>query len=106
MKKFGKSIIWTAAAIIFVLFPITAGGKQQKVNIVATIAQIGQPLSVIAADRANIETLISEGVDPHLYRLTRWDVSRLNQADMIVYNGLNLEAQMVDMLRRFSAQNL
>ena len=104
MKKFGKSISWTAAALIFVLFPVTAGGKQQKVNIVATIAQIGQPLSVIAADRANIETLISEGVDPHLYRLTRWDVSRLNQADMIVYNGLNLEAQMVDMLRRFSAQ--
>ena len=46
-------------------------------------AQIGEPLSVIAKDRANVMTLIGEGVDPHLYRLTR-DAVRLNRADLVL----------------------
>ena len=72
-------------------------------TVVATIAQIGEPLSVIAKDRANVMTLMGEGVDPHLYRLTRSDVARLNRADLILYNGLHLEAQMLSMMERFAA---
>lgn len=72
--------------------------------VVATIAQIGQPLTVIAAGRADIVTLMGEGVDPHLYRLTRADVAKLTRADLILYNGLHLEAQMIGMMRRFGAQ--
>lgn len=75
-----------------------------KIRVVATIAQIGEPLSAIAGDRAEIATLMGEGVDPHLYRLTRSDVAKLTRADLIVYNGLHLEAQMTDMMARFAAR--
>lgn len=75
---------------------------QARKNVVATIAQIGQPLSVIAAGKVDIVTLMGEGVDPHLYRLTRSDVAKINRADLILYNGLHLEAQMLDMLNRYS----
>jgi manganese/zinc/iron transport system substrate-binding protein len=34
------------------------------------------------------------GVDPHLYKATPGDLSRLDQADLIVYNGLHLEGKM------------
>lgn len=73
-------------------------------TVVATIAQIGEPLTVIAAGRADIVTLLGEGVDPHLYRLTRSDVAKLTRADLILYNGLHLEAQMIDMMNRFAAR--
>ena len=73
-------------------------------TVVATIAQIGEPLSVIAKDRANVMTLMGEGVDPHLYRLTRSDVARLNRADLVLYNGLHLEAQLLNMMDRFAAE--
>ena len=71
-------------------------------NVVATIAQIGEPLTTIAAGKANIIMLMGEGVDPHLYRLTRSDVAKLNRADLILYNGLHLEAQMLGMMERFA----
>ena len=71
-------------------------------TVVATIAQIGEPLTVIADGRVKILTLMGEGIDPHLYRLTRSDVAKLARADLIVYNGLHLEAQMIDMMNRFA----
>ena len=92
------------AVLVIAVATLTAGTAFAQKTVVATIAQIGEPLSVIAGDRARVETLMGEGVDPHLYRLTRSDVARLNRADLILFNGLHLEAQMLDMLTRFAAR--
>lgn len=102
-------IRWTGAcAVIVLLAALTAlpapAQAQARKNIVTTIAQIGQPLAEITAGRADIVTLMGDGVDPHLYRLTRSDVAKINRADIIFYNGLHLEAQMLDMLDRFAAR--
>jgi manganese/zinc/iron transport system substrate-binding protein len=42
------------------------------------------------------------GVDPHLYKASEGDVLRLQEADIIFYNGLHLEAQMGDVLERLN----
>lgn len=95
-----KSPLVVALAIIGVA--LAALPAQARKSVVATIAQIGQPLTVIAAGKVDIVTLMGEGVDPHLYRLTRSDVAKISRADLILYNGLHLEAQMLDMLDRYS----
>jgi manganese/zinc/iron transport system substrate-binding protein len=45
-----------------------------------------------------VEGIIGEGIDPHLYKPTRGDVIKLNQADVVFYNGLLLEGRMTDVL--------
>jgi manganese/zinc/iron transport system substrate-binding protein len=98
-------IRWTIACAAMVLFAAMAAlPAHARKNVVTTIAQIGQPLSEITAGRADIVTLMGNGVDPHLYRLTRSDVAKINRADIVFYNGLHLEAQMIDMLARFAAR--
>ena len=90
---------------VLAALPAPAGAKTETCkNVIATIAQIGQPLAEIAGGKADVITLIGDGVDPHLYRLTRSDVAKINRADIVFYNGLHLEAQMIDMLRRFAAR--
>jgi len=54
----------------------------------------------VAADKATVNGLIGEGVDPHLYKPTRGDVVALNGADVVFYNGLMLEGKMADVLVR------
>jgi len=79
--------------------PFGLGARASEgLQILCTIAQIGQPLQRIAGEHARVDWLLGEGVDPHSYRLTRRDVARLTGADMIFYNGLYLEAQMVEMM--------
>ena len=88
-------VFTTLLSTLIIILPASA----QK-TVVATISQIGEPLSVITKGRVVLQTLMGEGVDPHLYRLTRSDVAKLVRADLIIYNGLQLEAQMLGMMRR------
>lgn len=70
-----------------------------KINIVTTIAQIGEPISVIGGDHVNVTSLMGPGVDPHLYNATQGDIATLNDADIIFYNGLNLEGNMNEIFK-------
>jgi manganese/zinc/iron transport system substrate-binding protein len=44
------------------------------------------------------------GVDPHLYKATKGDLDLLDEADMIFYNGLNLEAKMTHILEKMGSE--
>ncbi len=67
---------------------------------VATVGMIADVVASVAGERGAVQTLIGEGVDPHLYKPTRGDVVALNEADVVFYNGLMLEGKMADVLVR------
>lgn len=71
-----------------------------NLNVVATTGQIHDSLHNIAGDIVNLTGLLGPGVDPHLYVPTEGDVAVFGEADVIVYNGLHLEAQMVRVLEQ------
>jgi manganese/zinc/iron transport system substrate-binding protein len=79
----------------------TAATPYTVVTTTAMIADIVR--NVTATDpqpRAHVESLMGPGVDPHLYRPTRSDINKLLKADVVFYNGLNLEGKMGDTLVR------
>lgn len=71
-----------------------------RLNIVATTSMIGDTAQEIGGDAVKVETLMGPGVDPHLYKASEGDRSRLEKADLILYNGLHLEASMGQVLER------
>lgn len=74
----------------------TRPSHDKPFNAVATTAMIADIISNVAGDQAQIKTLMGPGIDPHLYRPTRDDVAALLNADVVFYNGLNLEGKMSD----------
>ncbi|MEC7352004.1 MAG: zinc ABC transporter substrate-binding protein, partial [Planctomycetota bacterium] len=58
------------------------------VTVVATNGIIADLARRIGGDRVEVISLIGEGVDPHLYKPNRDDVSTMMGADLILYNGL------------------
>ncbi len=73
-----------------------------KINIVATTGMIYDAVNNIAQDRVEIQALMGPGVDPHLYKATHGDLSKLNNADIIFYNGLYLEGKMGEVFKKLS----
>jgi len=73
----------------------SSGEDGGKLRIVTTIAQIAEPISVIGGERVQVESLMGPGVDPHLYTATQGDINKLDSGDVILYNGLHLEANML-----------
>jgi manganese/zinc/iron transport system substrate-binding protein len=58
----------------------------------------------IGADLIEIEGLMGPGVDPHLYKASEGDVSKLFNADVIFYNGLHLEGKLVAVFEKMDTQ--
>ncbi len=75
-----------------------------QLNIVATIGMIADIAQTVGGDHVKMTGLMGPGIDPHLYKATAGDVSRLSGADVIFYNGLHLEAKMAEVLQRMSGQ--
>lgn len=75
----------------------------QPYTVVCTIGMITDIVRNVAKEHAQVERIINEGVDPHLYKPTRGDVVKLKDADVVFYNGLLLEGKMTDVLVRIAS---
>jgi manganese/zinc/iron transport system substrate-binding protein len=73
-----------------------------KPTVVATTSMLADLVQTIAGDRVELHGLMGPGVDPHLYKATAADVAQLQQANLIIYNGLMLEGQMTELLGRLA----
>ena len=78
--------------------------KGRPLQVVATTGMIADVAAKIGGDKIVVTSLMGSGVDPHLYKASAGDVERLSQADLILYNGLHLEAGMGGVLERLADQ--
>ncbi|TKR56300.1 manganese transporter [Allopusillimonas ginsengisoli] len=75
-----------------------AGASSPALQVVATTGMLADAIREVGGTRVQVSALMGPGVDPHLYRQTHSDVTRLARADLVVYHGLNLEAQLLPLL--------
>jgi len=73
-----------------------------KMYVVATTTMVHDLVKNIGGDRIKSDGLMGPGVDPHLYRASESDVSKLSNADVIFYNGLHLEGKLVDVFEKMN----
>ena len=75
-----------------------SGVADDRLKVVATIGMISDVAAQIGGERVVVQGLMGPGVDPHLYKARAGDVRRLDGAELILYNGLHLEAAMGEVL--------
>ena len=75
-----------------------------KLNVVVTTTMLTDLVKNIGGDLINLQELMGAGVDPHLYKASEGDVSKLFNADVIFYNGLHLEGKLVSIFEKMEAQ--
>ncbi len=66
----------------------------KKLNVVATISMITDIVKHVGGDRIDVTGIIGEGIDPHLFKPSARDTKLFMDADIIFYNGLNLEVRI------------
>ncbi|WP_290698600.1 zinc ABC transporter substrate-binding protein [Lacinutrix sp.] len=92
-------------AITVLLFNCKNDTKQNngKLNVVTTTSMITDLVKNIGGDHINIQGLMGSGVDPHLYKASEGDVTKLVNADVIFYNGLHLEGKLVEVFEKMGS---
>ncbi|MFV0254951.1 MAG: metal ABC transporter solute-binding protein, Zn/Mn family [Erysipelotrichaceae bacterium] len=90
--------------ILILLFALLSGCANTsftdngKINVVATTTMVADLVSEIGADYINLIGLMEIGVDPHLYQAKASDAETLYNANVVVYNGVHLEAKLAEVL--------
>jgi manganese/zinc/iron transport system substrate-binding protein len=89
-----RFLLSLAAAAAFAV-PAVA---QERLTVVATTGMIADAARQVGGDLVDVTALMGPGVDPHAYRQTRSDIVATARADLVLWNGLYLEAQLEQFL--------
>lgn len=104
-REFTRAVLSTAIAAAAAQAPFAAGGAAAKaglLEVVATTGMIADTARQIGGESVRVRALMGPGVDPHAYRQTRSDVVALSRADMVLWHGLYLEAQLEELMLKLA----
>jgi manganese/iron transport system substrate-binding protein len=76
----------------------TQGGGTATVKVVVSLDLFADFVRQVGGDRVNVSSLIPAGADPHTYEPTPSRVANLANADLVIVNGLGLEAALQDVI--------
>ena len=92
---------------LFVIFLVACKAPTKssgKLKVVVTTTMLTDLVKNIGGDLIDLQGLMGAGVDPHLYKASEGDVSKLFNADVIFYNGLHLEGKLVAVFEKMETQ--
>lgn len=92
---FARTIL---ALVLLGLSPLAAAA----LKITATTGMIADMAQNIGDGHVEVTALMGPGIDPHLYKATAGDLRRLQEADLILHNGLHLEGKMAEVLEKLA----
>lgn len=97
------------ALVLVILLVVSCGKKAKnkngKLKVVTTTTMITDLVKNIGGDKLEVKGLMGAGVDPHLYKASEGDVSKLFNADVVIYNGLHLEGKLEEVFEKMQYQN-
>lgn len=87
---------------------VSCGDKKEEeaiLKVVTTTTMITDLVENIGGDLIEVNGLMGSGIDPHLYKASQGDFRKLDNADVIFYNGLHLEGKLVEIFEKMNEQN-
>ncbi|MEQ8390881.1 MAG: zinc ABC transporter substrate-binding protein [Thalassospira sp.] len=93
-SNIARAFALSVTLLVPALFSNAGVAQAKPLNVVATTSMIADAARQVAGDRADVTALMGPGVDPHSYRQTRSDIAAMARADLVLWHGLYLEAQL------------
>ena len=89
-----RSVLLCAAALLAAAFVAPSGSalaQDRKLRVVTTFTVIQDIAQNVAGEAAIVESITKPGAEIHDYQPTPLDVVKAQSADLVLWNGLNLE---------------
>jgi len=106
-----KTISISIVTIVFFISLTTSYAQENstqginKLNIVSSVAPITNIVQNIGGEKINLIGLVPEGVNSHTFDLVPSDAIKINNADLIIIDGLNLETELEKIANNAIAKN-
>jgi manganese/zinc/iron transport system substrate-binding protein len=84
--------------IILLLMACSRASDDPRPVVLVTNNILADAVRQVAGPDLRVEALMGAGTDPHLYKARFSDIRRIEEADIIFYNGLHLEGKLAEIL--------
>lgn len=103
-----KKIILAVLLTMFVLTGCTPliSERSEKIHVVASTTMLADLVKNIGQDYVEVVMLLGPEVDPHLALPTASDMAAIENADIVFFNGLDLETQFSQVKQAFSNKTI
>lgn len=106
MRKFKKLVALTAITLITINWVLGCqpqssdrdGGETGKPKVVSTSTIIEDLTKRVGGDKIESQGILEPGADPHVYEPVPTDSAKFEEADLIFYNGYNLEPGLIKLM--------
>ena len=91
--------------VLFVLLsgwlPVFAAAAP-VIKVTTTTSMVTDLVKSVGGERVEVSGLMGAGVDPHLYKASASDITKLQRAEVIFYSGLLLEGKLQDVFAKMA----
>ncbi len=104
MKSTFRTAVWTAATVILSSSLLAGCGGSQiqltegKINVVTSFYPLYDFTQKIGGGQVHVVNAVPSGVEPHDWTPKSKDISRINQADLFIYQGAGFEGWVDELL--------
>ena len=74
----------------------------RPIRVVCTTGMVADLVRHVGGEQVEVDQLMGPGVDPHVYKPSTGDISRLERADCVIYSGLHLEGKLADIFAQMA----
>ena len=89
----------TFLMVIAMANPSWADSSGAKVNVVASFSILGDMVTEVAGDKANVTTIVGPDADAHLYQPNTGDAVAVTEADLVIVNGMGFETWSAELIK-------
>ncbi|WP_228930988.1 metal ABC transporter substrate-binding protein [Roseibium aggregatum] len=86
-----KKLLLTVSLAAFAAGPVNGASAQDKMKVVTTFTVLADIAQNVAGETADVVSITKPGAEIHGYEPTPQDIVRASDADLILWNGMNLE---------------
>ena len=98
MRMIPKSLALGAGIIALMAACSAKPAETARPNIVVTYSVLGSVVSDLVGDSATVTVLIPDGQDPHEFQPSARDIETINNASIVISNGLDFEEGLLEVL--------
>jgi zinc transport system substrate-binding protein len=80
--------------------------NSDKIEVAVSFNPMKEFAEAIGKDKINVKMIVAEGTEPHDFEPSPKDIQNINQAKVFVYNGLEFEHWVEDILKSLNNKNL
>ncbi|GAB2204963.1 MULTISPECIES: metal ABC transporter substrate-binding protein [Stappiaceae] len=86
-----KKLLLTVSLAALAAGPVNGASAQDKMKVVTTFTVLADIAQNVAGETADVVSITKPGAEIHGYEPTPQDIVRASDADLILWNGMNLE---------------